>query len=202
MSTTNQRTTDGTDLDPAAVRSLIERNPDTVLVDVRTPGEYATAHIAGSVNLPLDRLDAHAERIVRESDAHLVLVCQAGGRASQAQEKLSRAGMTGTTVLAGGMNAWLGADAPVVRAEQERWGLERQVRLVAGSIVLLSVIASIWLPVLRFVAGAVGAGLVFAATTNSCMMGMLLAKLPYNRGPGVDVDGALARIAGTREARQ
>lgn len=77
----------------------------------------------------------------------------------------------------------------------EKWSLERQVRLVAGAIVLVSILLSIAWPAARFVAGFVGAGLVFAAVSNTCMMGMLLAKLPYNRASSVDVEEMVARLA-------
>jgi rhodanese-related sulfurtransferase len=183
-------------LDAPTVQALIEANRDVLLVDVRTPGEYATAHIPGSVNLPLDAVDARLRRIVTDAGGRLVLVCQSGGRAAQAQQKLTAAGLTDVAVLAGGMGARTAAGAPVERTGRARWGLERQVRLVAGSIVLAAVVASIWVPALRYVAGFVGAGLVFAAVSDSCMLGLLLAKLPYNRGPAVDVDAAIARLAG------
>jgi Inner membrane protein YgaP-like, transmembrane domain len=98
-------------------------------------------------------------------------------------------------VLAGGMNSWAQAGAPVEHGEIKKWALERQVRLVAGMIVFLSVIASIWYPPLKWLAFAVGFGLSFAAVTNTCAMGMLLAKLPYNRGPGCDIDEAIARLS-------
>ena len=184
-----------TALEASAVRSLMATNPDVLLVDVRTPGEYEAAHIAGSINLPLDQVDAHLRRIVSDAGGRLVLVCQSGARATQAQQKLTAAGLTDVAVLTGGVNAWTAAGGPVQRTGRARWGLERQVRLVAGGIVLTAIVASIWVPALRYVAGFVGAGLVFAALTDSCLMGMLLAKLPYNRGPAVDVDAAIARLA-------
>lgn len=43
-----------------------------------------------------------------------------------------------------------------------------------------------------------GAGLTFAALSNTCAMGMLLAKLPYNRGPRSNPDAVIAALAGSR----
>lgn len=197
MSTTEDRLPAGQLLDPAEVRVLSVANPDVLLVDVRTPGEYQTVHIEGSVNLPLDQVDAHLRRIVDDAGGRLVLVCQTGGRAAQAHRKLVAAGLTDLAVLGGGIAAWVGAGLPVRRAERPRWALERQVRLAAGSLVLLFVLASIWVPALRYLAGAVGAGLVFAALTDTCAMGMLLARLPYNQGPRADIDAAITRMAGS-----
>jgi rhodanese-related sulfurtransferase len=180
-------------IDVATARALMANNPDILIVDVRTPGEFETAHIAGSINLPLDQVDAHLERIVRDAGGRILLMCQSGNRATQACRKLVNAGLSSASVIEGGMNAWIAAGGPVERG-RPRWSLERQVRLVAGLIVLLSVLASIWLPSARFVAGFIGAGLVFAALTNTCAMGMLLAKLPYNRGAVCDVDAAIGRL--------
>jgi hypothetical protein len=98
------------------------------------------------------------------------------------------------------MNAWVAANAPVRRSPGAAWSLERQVRLVAGGIVASSVLASVRAPRLRFVAGAVGLGLVTAAVTDTCGLAMLLARLPWNRSSATDIDAdidaAVARLRG------
>lgn len=181
-------------IDVVTIRALMATESDVLLVDVRTPGEYETAHIAGSINLPLDQVDAHLQHIVAAAGGTMVIVCQSGNRAGQCQSKLAAAGVTGPRVLTGGLNAWLTAGGPVVRGRQ-RWALERQVRLVAGGIVLASILASIWLPAARYVAGFIGAGLAFAALTDTCAMGMMLSKLPYNRPRSAStIAAALARL--------
>jgi rhodanese-related sulfurtransferase len=193
-------TAPSTAISVAEAKELIESNPDALVVDVRTPAEFESVHIDGAINLPLDQVDAHLQRIVQDAGGRMILICQSGGRATQAQEKLAGAGLSEVNVMTGGMGAWVAADAPVIRGT-ERWSLERQIRLVAGSIVLLSVIVSIWIPAMVIVAGLMGAGLAFAALTNTCAMGMLLSRLPYNRGADCDVDSAIARLrAGTPAA--
>lgn len=176
-----------------AMRSLVAANPDVLVVDVRTPAEFGTAHIPGALNLPLEQVDAHLRRIVADAGGSMVLICQSGGRAARAREALEGAGLTDVAVLDGGINAWIAAGAPVTRGKQ-RWSLERQVRLTAGGIVLASVVAGAWLPAATVVAGLVGAGLTVAALTDTCAMGMLLARLPYNRRGGADVDAVIARL--------
>lgn len=173
---------------------LTSDNPPRVL-DVRTPGEFETAHIAGAYNVPLDLLKEHRDEIRRHLDSQVVLVCQAGGRAAQAEETLRDAGLGNVHVLAGGMNSWEAAGFAVNRGVQ-RWALERQVRLVAGTIVAVSILASIVVPGLKWVAFAIGFGLVFAAVSNTCTMGTLLAKLPYNRGPSCDARSIVAELVG------
>jgi rhodanese-related sulfurtransferase len=175
------------------VQGLIQE-ANTLVLDVRTPGEFETAHIDGAVNIPVDQLDPHLREIVHNAGGTMVLVCQSGGRAEQAANKLSKQGKDDLVLLEGGMNAWQQAGAPVRRGEVQRWALERQVRLVAGSLVLATVAASAWLPRTKWVGAGVGGGLVFAAVSNTCMMGNLLSKLPYNRGPACDIDQALTRL--------
>ena len=175
------------------VQSLIQET-NTLVLDVRTPGEFETAHIDGAVNIPVDQLDPHLREIVHNAGGTMVLVCQSGGRAEQAADKLSKQGKDDLVLLEGGMNAWQQAGAPVRRGEVQRWALERQVRLVAGSLVLATVAASAWVPRTKWVGAGVGGGLVFAAVSNTCMMGNLLGKLPYNRGPACDIDQALTRL--------
>ncbi|WP_424533577.1 rhodanese-like domain-containing protein [Sphaerisporangium viridialbum] len=191
-----------TNVDVPSARALISANPDVLVVDVRTPGEFASAHIPGAINLPLDQVDRHLRRIVSDAGGTMLLICQSGGRATQAHTALTREGLADVVVLDGGMNAWTAAGAPTTSTTggQARWGLERQVRLVAGSIVTVSVLVGIWWAPARLIAGFIGAGLTFAAVTNTCAMGMALAKLPYNRGPRFDIDAAITRLRGSETA--
>lgn len=169
-----------------------ERSPR--LLDVRTPAEFETSHIPGSYNVPLDTLREHREELRRHLDEDVVLVCRSGNRAAQAEQSLAEVGLPGLRVLDGGIVGWESAGAPLARGNQT-WELERQVRLVAGSIVAASVLGSLVVPGLQWVAAGVGGGLVFAALTDTCAMGMLLAKLPWNRGASCDLDQVVKALA-------
>ena len=150
------------------------------LLDVRTPSEFENAHIGGAYNVPLDQLHEHAAE-VRAAPGAVVLICQSGQRAQRAEAVLRTAGMGNMHVLDGGMKAWIAAGLPVRRI-RARVSLERQVRIVAGAIVALGSIGALTLsPWLAVVPALVGSGLVFAGITDTCAMGMLLARLPYNR---------------------
>ncbi|NEE10784.1 rhodanese-like domain-containing protein, partial [Streptomyces sp. SID7499] len=107
------------------------------LLDVRTAGEFQTGHIPGAYNVPLDTLREHRMELGQHLDEDVVLVCRSGARATQAEEALAEAGLPNLRVLDGGMVAWESSGAPVNRGEQ-RWEMERQVRLIAGSVVLVS----------------------------------------------------------------
>jgi hypothetical protein len=83
--------------------------------------------------------------------------------------------------IEGGTNACIVAGLPVVRGKKAI-SLERQVRIAAGLLVLLGVILG-WLvhPAFFGLAAFVGAGLVFAGVTDTCGMGMILARMPWNQ---------------------
>jgi rhodanese-related sulfurtransferase len=168
-------------VDAATLRELLTAGGGLRILDVRTPGEFQTAHIPGAYNVPLDLLREHRTELRAHLDDQVVLVCRSGARATQAGQTLAEVGLPNVKVLDGGMLAWQHTDAPVNRG-RTRWDLERQVRLAAGLIVASSVLGSLLMPGLQWVAALMGAGLTVAALTNTCAMGMLLAKLPYNRG--------------------
>jgi rhodanese-related sulfurtransferase len=180
-------------LDPAALRDITEDGDGPRLLDVRTPGEFRTAHIPGSYNVPLDTLREHRAELLRHLDEDVVLICRSGGRAAQAEQSLAEAGLPNLRILEGGVLAWETAGGPLNRGPA-RWDLERQVRLVAGGIVLLSGLAALLVPGLYLIGTAVGAGLAVAALTNTCAMGMLLSKLPYNRGPRTDLQSVIGAL--------
>ncbi|MEQ4306065.1 rhodanese-like domain-containing protein [Plantactinospora sp. B6F1] len=167
---------------------------DTVRVlDVRSPAEFEAVHIPGAYNVPLHLMREHR----RELHAHLdqvVLVCRSGMRAAQAEQLLAEVGMPNVHVLDGGILAWQAAGVPVRRG-RARWDIERQVRLVAGTLVLLSVLTSLVLPGVQWFAAAIGAGLVVAALTNTCAMGAVLTSLPFNRSANCDIDKVIGQLA-------
>jgi hypothetical protein len=79
----------------------------------------------------------------------------------------------------------------------ERWDIERQVRLVAGSIVLSSVLGSVAVPKLKWLAAAIGGGLTYAAVSNTCAMGTALSKVPYNRTANYDASQIVRHLGDT-----
>lgn len=186
--TTNTRTLRATELQERLGGPHAPR-----LLDVRTPAEFEASHIPGAYNVPLDTLREHREELATHLDEDVVLICRAGPRARQAEEALAGAGLPNLRVLSGGMQAWEQGGGEVRRG-RERWDLERQVRLVAGGLVLTSVVASMSAPALKWAAAGVGGGLTFAALSNTCAMGNLLSKLPYNQTAGQDPRQAIDEL--------
>jgi rhodanese-related sulfurtransferase len=181
-------------IDAATLSLLLATGREPRLLDVRTPAEFETAHIPGAYNVPLDLLREHRAELRAHLDEEVVLVCRSGARAAQAGQTLADAGLPNLKVLDGGMLAWQRQAAAPVRSGRPRWDLERQVRLVAGGIVLAGVIGSLLVPGLQWVAALMGAGLAVAALTNTCAMGMLLARLPYNRRGTCDLDTIVGQL--------
>ncbi len=155
-----------------------------LLVDVRTHPEFRTAHIQGSVNIPLGDLQKNVERIKTLAKGRDVgLVCRTGQRASRAHEILSSCCPLELHVMDGGVVEWESSGLPLERGEKSI-SLERQVRIVAGTLVVIGVVLGTWVhPGFLGLSGFVGAGLAFAGMTDTCAMGMLLARMPWNRAP-------------------
>ncbi|MEB3320800.1 MAG: rhodanese-like domain-containing protein [Cyanobium sp.] len=148
------------------------------VIDVREPMEYATGHIAGSLNVSLSRL-AQADL----PQGPLVLVCQSGNRSAKGVQTLLQRG-TGQPIsdLEGGLPSWQQAGLPLRRLANAPLPLMRQVQIAAGSLVLLGLILSHTVaPAWILLTGFVGAGLVFAGISGFCGMARLLALMPWNR---------------------
>jgi len=157
---------------------------DVLLLDVRTPVEFEATHIEGAVSHPLSDLDADAVARLAAGKSACVLVCGSGGRASRAAEKLAASGLASVQVLDGGVRAWEAAELPLVRGHRA-FSLERQVRIGAGAMVAIGVALGVFAhPAWLVLPAFVGCGLVFAGITDFCGMGLLLAKMPWNKRRG------------------
>lgn len=179
-------------LSPQQLQTQLSSGTPPLLLDVREYPEFAGGRLAGAQLLPLAELERRAGELPR--DREIVCVCRSGRRSADAAAKLSQLGFEKVTGLDGGVMAWEQAGLPLERDARAPWALERQVRLVAGTLVLLGLALShIW-PAAIALAWFVPAGLVFAAITDSCAMGMLLAKMPWNRraAPACPVNEARA----------
>jgi rhodanese-related sulfurtransferase len=154
-------------------------SPQALLVDVRSGSEFASGHIPGAVNIPMDQIEARLDDL--GLNLPIVLICQSGKRARMT------AGLLGPcprqiTVLEGGTKAWIEAGLPVVASVTTRWSLERQVRLGAGLLALTGTILALTVnPLWVLLCGFVGLGLSFAGLTDICAMGIILEKMPWNK---------------------
>ncbi|WP_329267527.1 rhodanese-like domain-containing protein [Streptomyces sp. NBC_01451] len=174
------------------------RLPQLTVVDVRTPGEYASGHLPGALNIPLDQLRRALPALREAADqGELLVVCASGARSESACSVLAENGVPAMT-LTGGTQGWLdqghALQHPAAGA-RATWSMERQVRLTAGGIVLaglgLGRLHTGW----RLLSAGVAGGLVFSAVSNTCGMAHLLSRLPHNRPRPADLDATLAALA-------
>lgn len=181
-----------TTITPQDLFAKIRAGEPAEIIDVRTPVEYRAIHASGAKLIPLDQLDARSFASARSTATPLYLICKSGQRATKAAQKFQEAGYTNVAVIAGGTDAWAAAGCPIEKG-QSHMSLERQVRIAAGSIVLLGVILTATLSIWFLIIPAfIGAGLTFAGLTDWCGMGLLLAKAPWNR-----IDSAVSGMKGT-----
>ena len=168
---------------PKVLSEICSRNGTVDLIDVRTPMEFQEVHVAQANNVPLDKLDPAEVMKARNGseDEKLYLICRSGGRGQKACEKFLAAGFTNVANVEGGTLACVEFGLPVVRG-RKTMSLERQVRIAAGSFVLLgSLLAWFIHPAFIGLSAFIGAGLVFAGITDTCGMGLMLARMPWNR---------------------
>lgn len=92
-----------------ATQLINSRN--AVVVDVRTPEEFATGSLPGARNIPVDKFDQKMRDI--KKDKPLIVVCASGSRAGRAAAQLRASGYAEVYVLAGGLAAWRAAGLPI-----------------------------------------------------------------------------------------
>ncbi|MET0382848.1 MAG: rhodanese-like domain-containing protein [Burkholderiaceae bacterium] len=95
---------------PSEAVRLMNREK-AVVIDVREPGEYAVAHVVGSRNIPLGRLEV-APELPKNKSLPVILVCANGHRAAKAAKALEAKGFAKAVVLSGGLAAWKAENLP------------------------------------------------------------------------------------------
>lgn len=162
---------------------LWETNPEIMVIDVRTAGEFESVHARGVKLQPLQTLDG--ERLaeaLKSKDEAVYIFCQSGGRATQAAQQLHSAGLTQAIVVEGGTEAWIAADLPVERGPRKVMPLDRQMRTTAGGLIFLGALLALTVnPGFVIIPLFMGAGLVFSGLSGICGMTKFLARMPWNQ---------------------
>ena len=169
-------------LSPAQLHSMASTGDSMIVVDVRSPAEFGEAHVPFAVNHPLPDLDAGALKAEAErAGKRLVFICKSGARGRSACEKAMAAGISAVWNVDGGTGAWIEAGYPVVRGSKS-FSVERQTRVVIGGMVLLGTALGAFVhPGFLGISAFFGAGLVYAGLSDSCMLAVLIASMPWNR---------------------
>jgi rhodanese-related sulfurtransferase len=167
-------------ISPVELQTILTAEPSASVIDVRTPVEFSEVHVPQARSVPLDELKPSSLQL--EKNQPVYLLCRSGQRATKAAEKFAKDGFSQPIIVEGGTLAWIAANLPVTRNAVKVISLERQVRIAAGALVFIGVLLARFVnPNFIWLSGFVGAGLVFAGITDFCGMGLLLAKLPWNK---------------------
>ena len=167
-----------TAITPQAARQLLDDG--AVLIDIRSPDEYAREHIAAARSIPMEQLSGPAPAL--EKASVVIFHCRSGKRTQLNAPKLSNCASCDLYILEGGLDAWKQAGLPVVADRSQPLELMRQVQIVAGSLILLgTVLAALVSPWWLLLTGFVGTGLIFAGVTGFCGMAHLLMRMPWNK---------------------
>ncbi|WP_030208218.1 rhodanese-like domain-containing protein [Streptomyces bikiniensis] len=173
---------------------------ELTVIDVRTPGEFASGHLPGALNIPLDRIEDALPELRGAADrGEVLVVCASGARSENACRTLAGHGVTAAT-LAGGTGAWAAGGHDLRRSgggPRASWAMERQVRLAAGAVVLLGLLLGLLVhPAFQLLSAGIAAGLVLSAVTDTCGMAVVLGRLPHNRPRAADLEASLAALRG------
>jgi rhodanese-related sulfurtransferase len=169
-------------ISPSALSALLGPGSIHELLDVRTPPEYASAHVPGAKLMPLGELKVEIFLAHHKPGRPIYVLCQTGTRARKAIEQFERAGCDDCVLIEGGTQAWIDAGLPVHRAARSVLPLMRQVQIVVGSLsaagAILALAVSPWFAILPLF---LGCGLLFAGISGTCGMALMLARMPWNR---------------------
>ncbi len=158
---------------------LADRNA-FYLVDVRTASEFREAHIEGAHLHPLDSINA-GKISFQAQGKKLLVSCLSGARAQKAAKQIADAGHE-VACLEGSLQGWEKEGQPVVRSTPSGLPLIRQVHLTVSIINMTAALLALFVnPNWAWVIAGTSAGLFLAGATGFCGMGMLLAKMPWNR---------------------
>ena len=172
-----------TTITPQELQDLLSSGKPAHLLDVRSPAEHSGVHIPGTQLIPLDELDAVSFCSQRGTDcAPVYVICQSGGRATRAIQKLEAAGVKGCILLEGGTQAWIDAGLPVNRGKSRVLPLMRQVQITIGAIAASGSLLALLVDTrFAFVPLFMGCGLLMAGITGFCGLAVLMAKMPWNK---------------------
>lgn len=171
----------------------MKKNPALIL-DVRTDMECAEKRLScPHVHVPLDQLDV--QKFIRDhglsQDSRLYILCRSGQRAGRAAAQFKEAGMTNIYVIEGGITGCEACgeklEGSLVNSHSQCRAhlaipLERQVRIAAGTLVLVGALLGLYAhPAFTFISAFVGAGLIFAGVMDRCGIALLLTRMPWNK---------------------
>jgi rhodanese-related sulfurtransferase len=160
---------------------------DQVVIDVREFDEYEAEHIPGSLHRPLAQFQGETQKILQEiaADSEIIIMCRRGPRAEIALKHALKTGLiegSRISVFKGGILEWKKQGRTLHSKNASHFPIMRQVQIVAGSLVGVSIALGYYVnPAYLAIGAFVGLGLAFAGITGFCGMAVLLGYAPWNR---------------------
>lgn len=93
-------------IDAKEVKQAIDNNEKCVVLDVRTPGEFASGKIKGAINLPLDQIPNRIEQTIPDKNTKIYVYCRSGARSAQASAYMLSQGYTNIFNMQHGLIGW------------------------------------------------------------------------------------------------
>lgn len=103
----------GPTLDIHQLRQKLQQEEKPLLLDVRTVGDYASGHIAGALNIPLEELEARLDELASWQESPVAIICTTHRRSRKAAQLLGKEGFADVQVVTGGMSQWQKQSLPV-----------------------------------------------------------------------------------------
>ncbi|MBL4590164.1 MAG: rhodanese-like domain-containing protein [Alphaproteobacteria bacterium] len=162
------------------------KNGDAVLVDVREPDEFKSEHIAYAISVPLSTLEAGFQILDIPEHKTILFQCLKGTRGQMACERIQGVEYCQNKLvnIEGGIEAWKQHGLPVigVRESLPKISMFRQIQMIVGLLVVISVLVGFMGLTLAFVfTGVLGGMLFFAGISGWCGLAIVLAKMPWNK---------------------
>lgn len=94
-------------ISPSDAMEIMELESNYIILDVRTPGEFAAGHIPGAINVPNESIADQEPSKLPDKNQLILVYCRSGSRSKRASVKLAKIGYT-NIVEFGGINQWTG----------------------------------------------------------------------------------------------
>ena len=170
--------------------ALMLANGEAILIDVRSPEEFASHHIAYASSLPLDNVDKLIGQMKIPPERKIIFQCLKGKRGEMACVNVNACkACEGNEIfnMDGGIENWIKSGLPVVGSSGDgqakpKLSIFRQVQIIVGGLIALFTILGYQGFGLGFaLSGLLGAALCFAGITGWCGLAMILNRMPWNK---------------------
>jgi rhodanese-related sulfurtransferase len=158
----------------------ISQRDDIVIVDIRSPAEFAHEHIPGAINIPVNKLNALDPQTY--SDKIALFHCRSGTRTDLNKAAIDATPFKEKYCINGGITAWEAANLTVNKQAVAAIDVMQQSQIIASLFILLGIgLSHLLSPYFIILALMPGVGLMISGLTGFCAMAKLLQYMPWNK---------------------